>query len=96
MVCIKRPIQDKDDCSSQLSVLVTVTWQMAIAAKKVEIAKDGDTTVGCVTDIVVDTEEGIVAEKKTFAVSVPDGKGGTTVVYGQAIQATKIVSVVTK
>ena len=50
---------------------------MAIAAKKIEIAKDGDATVGCVTDIVVDTEEGIVAEKKTFAVSVPDGKGGT-------------------
>ena len=69
---------------------------MAIAAKKIEIAKDGDATVGCVTDIVVDTEEGIVAEKKTFAVSVPDGKGGTTVVYGQTIQATKIVSVVVK
>ena len=69
---------------------------MAIAAKKVEIAKEGDATIGCVTDIVVDTEEGIVAEKKTFAVSVPDGKGGTAVVYGQAIKATKIVSVVVK
>ena len=65
---------------------------MAIAAKKVEIAKEGDATIGCVTDIVVDIEEGIVAEKKTFAIEVPDGKGGVAVLCGQTIEAKKIVS----
>lgn len=65
---------------------------MAVALKKVEINKEGDATIGCVTDVVIDTEEGIIAEKKRFAIEVPDGKGGVAVVCGEAIKATKIVS----
>ena len=65
---------------------------MAVALQKVEIVKEGDANIGCVTDVVIDTEAGIVAEKKRFAIEVPDGRGGVAVLCGEAVKARKIVS----
>lgn len=64
---------------------------MALAERTVEVAKEGDVTVGKITHIIVDEKTGVVAQKETIAMEVPDGRGGTNVIVAERLRAVKMV-----
>lgn len=67
-------------------------FAMALAhGRQVQVAQEGDVTVGRVVDTVIDTETGIVAERERIAVQVPTEDGGTALVIGEKIRATRVV-----
>ena len=75
-----------------VSTLVhAVRIEMALAERTVEVAKEGDVTVGKITDTIVDEKTGVVAQKETIAMEVPDGHGGTNIVVAQRLRAVQMV-----
>ena len=56
---------------------------MAVVGSKIETMRDGDTTVAVKTDIVVDTNTGLLLERKTVLAGVQTDSGETAVVVGQ-------------
>ena len=65
--------------------------EMALAERTVEVATEGDVTVGKITDTIVDEKTGVVAQKETIAMEVPDGRGGTNIVVAQRLRAVQMV-----
>ena len=56
---------------------------MAVVGSKVETMRDGDTTIAVKTDIVIDTNTGLLLERKTVVAGVKTDRGETAVIAGQ-------------
>lgn len=56
---------------------------MAVVGTKVETMQEGDTKVAVKTDVMVDTNTGLLMERKTVFAEVPTEGGGTAVIAGQ-------------
>ena len=66
---------------------------MAVAQRQVEVAAEGEVAVGNkVVDVVVDKENGVIAQKEVVAVAVPNRSGGKDILISERIRAVKIVS----
>ena len=63
---------------------------MAVVGTRIETMREGDTNVAVKTDIVVDTETGLVVERKTFLAEVQTEDGGTAIIAAQKTEVSAI------
>ena len=61
-----------------------------VGASRVETMREGNTNVVVKTDMVVDTDTGLLLERKTILAAVPTADGNTAIVAGQR---TSVVSI---
>ena len=65
---------------------------MAVAARQVEFAQQGNVRVGRVVDQVVDSSTGLLAKRERIAVQVPTETGETATLIGERITAVHMVT----
>ena len=75
---------------SLLTFSVCLTSKMAVVGTRIETMREGDTNVAVKTDIVVDTETGLVVERKTFLAEVQTEDGGTAIIAAQKTEVSAI------
>lgn len=63
---------------------------MAVVGTKVEVMREGDTNVAVKTDIVVDSETGLVFKRQTVVAEVETGDGQTAFIAGQKTELAAI------
>ena len=63
---------------------------MALVGTRIEMMREGDANVAVKTDIVVDTETGLVVERKTVLAEVQTEDGGTAIVAAQQTEVAAI------